>query len=187
VTSIGFVETKNTGSAIITVKTVDGDFIDTCALTVLPVPVTGISLNITESSITDLKGLFRILRYIYRNPVVAGLCKNVDGYMYSSYVKDMDDLREYLESQNISLKDLTEYVEKPSPKDVIFDALKFVSDEFVKKVIFEISHVKNATQFQALSKELRNIKLLALKKRGFYAKQIARVTGISIGVIKGIS
>jgi REP element-mobilizing transposase RayT len=139
-----------------------------------------------SKAITDIKGFFRVLRYIYRNPVVAGICKDIKNYKYSSYMKEMHDLRKYLKSQGIPFENLRDYVEKSIPTDVIVDTLKYVSDEFVKKVILEIAHIKNASQFQALSKELRNIKLLALKKRGFFSKQIARVTGISIGVIESL-
>lgn len=52
VSASGLVTAVSLGSATITATSVDGGYVDTCVVTVIPVPVSGVSLNATSLSMT---------------------------------------------------------------------------------------------------------------------------------------
>ena len=141
--------------------------------------------------IEDDAYLLSVLRYIHRNPVKAGMVQDMADYPYSSY-------QEYLKPKAGQLTDAAfiygimgrkafaafhkkaddlEYldVQPVQPK---------MSDEQVKRLIMAAAGCDTAEAFQNLDKTRRMEVLAELKKRNASYRQISRLTGESIGIIR---
>ena len=60
------------------------------------------------------------------------------------------------------------------------------SDEQAKKIIEKISKCRSISEFQALDKEMRNKYLAKLREQGLSIRQISRLTGVNVSVVKRI-
>ena len=130
-----------------------------------------------------------VIRYIHQNPVKAGLCKKLEDYPYSSY-------REYVVGGDLAdkdfvlqIKNIERFIEfnnlKSSDKCLdISDPPVRVTDEQAKLIIRKISKCDNATEFQALDEKKKHKCLTKLKENGLSIRQISRLTGISVGLVR---
>ena len=147
--------------------------------------------------IEDDTYLLSLIRYIHRNPVQAGLCKNLEDYEWSSFAEYMAQdnnlvdttyvLEMFFQSTKNRLILFREFTDKENADSFMDISDKvFLSDESVRQKMKEVSRARNASEFQALSIDDRNHAVRSMKDAGISIRQIARVTGISFGVIRNI-
>jgi putative transposase len=141
--------------------------------------------------IEDEGYFLRVLRYIHKNPVKAGLVKKLGEYLYSSY-------NCYMESKGDSLVDIDfaldmmsreqlEEFHSEASEDTYLDIRERpfrLTDEQAKEIIRKVSKCKNASEFQLLEIEVRNSCIRKLRKEGLSIRQISRLTGVSKGIVE---
>jgi len=146
-----------------------------------------------SETVEDDKYFLTVLRYIHQNPLKAGLVKNIADYKWSSY-------GEYIREQKIIDADFvlglfSEDREKAIDgfkrfHDIIgcdfcleTDEKKKLRDDEAKEMIKRICNVSSCTKVQLFEPDNRNRYLKVLKEEGLSTRQIARLTGISRGII----
>jgi REP element-mobilizing transposase RayT len=137
-----------------------------------------------------------VLRYIHQNPTKARIAKEIQAYPWSSY-------REYTKKQEIcdtqfalslfsgDSKEALSLWEKfnqenNNEKCLEYDDGTRLNDLEAAELIQRITGVKIPTEIQTYEKQKRNAVIRKFKNRGLSIRQIARLTGISFGVIRGI-
>lgn len=137
--------------------------------------------------------LLTVVRYIHQNPVKAKLCKKVSDYTYSSYAEyltggSLVDTAYILEICQIEgFLELNETTVEANCLDISDKANIRVTDEQAKLLMKKISKCENATDFQDLEIVKRNKYLKKLRENGLSLRQLSRLTGISVGIIRRIS
>ena len=139
--------------------------------------------------------LLSVLRYIHRNPVVEGMCKNPEDFIWSSY-------RDYMRSEKIhglltdtklvmgmiGMKEFKRYTDNPEDdKTRMLEPEKpreMLTDADVKQLLKRYSGCSNSYDFRELPKSERDdvIKKLQDSNAGF--NQICCVTGWSRTAVK---
>ncbi len=132
-----------------------------------------------------------VLRYIHQNPVKAGLVEGMADYPYSSY-------RDYLEPKVGQLTDAV-FINGIMEREALIafhektDDVKYMdvqpirpkmSDIQVMKLIEKVAGCKTVEEFQNLNKTRRMDVLAELKEGNASYRQISRLTGESLGVIR---
>ena len=131
-----------------------------------------------------------VLRYIHQNPLKAGLCKQVSNYAYSSYAAYLggDDLVDTSWILGIWSKEefieLNETIIETNCLDVPEKSEIRLTDEQVSVLMFKLSKCQNAAQFQELEPVKQEKYLKKLRQEGVSIRQLSRMTGISISVIR---
>jgi len=138
--------------------------------------------------------LLAAVRYICQNPVKAGLCKRPKDYRWSS-------CREYLgiepgitKTESIlgmfsidstdQVRGFAEFVQVPSDDSFIDSDDGRRNDFELREALRRLAGTDNATAFQSLEVLRRDECLHQLREEGFSVRQISRVTGVSVGVIR---
>ena len=129
-----------------------------------------------------------VLLYIYQNPVKAGICKRPQDYVWSSLrrigkseIADDDALFEIVPLELIKLKECEEIdCDILEPK---FARGRAMTDEAVLTLIKSFGNVTGVSGFQSLSREKQSSVIDTLQGRGASMRQIARVSGLSRGLI----
>jgi REP element-mobilizing transposase RayT len=134
--------------------------------------------------------LLAALRYIHQNPVKAGLCGKVSEYPYSSY-------REYAQGAGAGLADRDMIEGMMSKQEFVTfheegDAAYFadvedrrrIADSEARKIIERVSGSKNASDFAAVDVALRAGFVRELRAEGLSIRQISRLTGLSVGIVR---
>ena len=135
--------------------------------------------------------LLTVLLYIYQNPIKAGICKALDKYEWCS--------RKYLgkcgmvdESDLFKIVPI-EVIEERECVEIDGDLLepkigrgRAMTDEGALKQLKVLSNVRSISEFQLLNRELQAMVLLTLKDRGVSGRQLARVSGLSRGLVMRI-
>ena len=130
------------------------------------------------------------LVYIYQNPVKAGICRTPVEYEWSS--------RRFLEKENglIDLSDLTAITPiasiKQKEKELINNKVlepmaasrNVYSDKEVVLMMRQYSGVQNASEFQKMAENEQQLLVAKMRKERVPIRQIARVTGMSKGVVE---
>lgn len=138
--------------------------------------------------IEDEKYFFAVLRYIHQNPVKDGLVKNIYDYKYSSCwaynaqkggFVDIDFALE-ITPHNELMKFMEQYTEE-SFLDVENINVR-VNEKEASRIVAETVKVN----IQQLNTEERNKILMELRKKGLSMRQINRLTGISISIIRNL-
>ena len=130
-----------------------------------------------------------VLRYIHQNPIKAGICKNIDGYKFSSY-------NEYINKPNLvnvdfclGIIDKEQFIEFNNEfnDDICLDIrdndFRLTDDEALK-IIWKICKCKSVSDFQKLDKIKRNYYIEKLYKHGLSIRQISRLTGLSRKIVE---
>ena len=131
-----------------------------------------------------------VLRYIHQNPLKAGLCKRVEDYSYSSYSEYFNKSTFVDRDYALSMMTMDEFVGlnhqavTTSCMDIGEKMLTRVTDEQAKALIRKVSKCENISEFQNLSPSDRDKYLKKLKEKGLSIRQLSRLTGIGIGVIR---
>ena len=141
--------------------------------------------------------LVTVLRYVYNNPVKAGLCNSAGDYAWSSHrvlgktsnmidtkrleaLCDIDDLLSPMEEDKE--KDVTEAKSLPLEVDDLLRQRK--TDATIAQVMLRSSGAANTSAFQSLDKEYQKLATMAMLEEGASIRQIARITGLSKGLVE---
>lgn len=134
--------------------------------------------------------LLSVIRYIHQNPVKAGLCDNIADYRYSSFreycgngwIVDKDVIlemvpMEYFVAFNNSVND---------DKFLEFDdnIVVRLTDEQAKTVIELYSGSKTPDEFQRVSEKEQAGYFKKFIEEGMSLRQISRLTGVNLSVIR---
>lgn len=135
------------------------------------------------------------LRYIFQNPVKAGIVNKIADYTWTNYI-------DYIEGSNNTDTDFAleifnadrekaiisfiEYINKSSDDKCLYMLEKRqLSDEDAIKIIKEHCHINHAIDLQKVDVYKRDLYLKNLKENyGLSIRQIERLTGIGRGVIQ---
>lgn len=148
--------------------------------------------------VNDMAYFVTLLRYIHQNPVKAGIVEHVKDYEYSSWgeydgtvepVFQLCDTGTVL--RRVPFDDLEALVNEPLSDEVncldMDDPSRSrPSDDQVWAYIKDKTGVTNSSAFQRLNDDIRRAVLKDLKEIGASHRQLARLTGIGRGVIRGI-
>jgi len=136
-----------------------------------------------------------VLRYIFQNPIKAGIVTRIEDYPWTNY-------SHYLEGNNwtdtdfaldIFDKDRTSAIRKfidfvnRGNNDECLDLkeIRRLKDSEAIKLIKDVFKVEQLQDLQSLEKNQRNIYLKELKqKHGLSVRQIEKLTGINRGIIQ---
>lgn len=140
--------------------------------------------------VADESSFFTVIRYIHQNPVKAGLCDTPGDYPYSSFSNYFSDDSMIDSEPVLSAMDRDAFLQfnlapaRETCMDVPDGASKRLTDDQVIKKMHRISGCGNAAEFQTLPLEKRDRALRLLLKRGGSIRQVSRVTGVSVGVVR---
>lgn len=59
-----------------------------------------------------------------------------------------------------------------------------ITDEEAERLMQKFARCRNATEFQSLPTEQRNLALRSLLESGASIRQVSRITGVSIGIVR---
>jgi len=147
--------------------------------------------------VEDNEYLFAAIRYIFRNPIKAGIVTKIQEYKWSNY---MDYVNGYNQTEidfvlNVfdtdrekAIREFIKHINKDDDdKCLVIQKKQRITDEDAKKIIREICKIENATDLQNFDKEKRNLYLKVMRiNYGLSIRQIERLTGISRGIIQRI-
>lgn len=136
--------------------------------------------------------LLTVIRYIHQNPVKAGICERAEDYPYSSW-------REYLTEPwiadasftdtLISRNDLIAFHMLSGTEqclDITDKPMVRLTDEQAKAVMMKATGCGGTADFQKLTQINRDKAILKLRENQLSLRQISRLTGISIMVVRRI-
>ena len=136
--------------------------------------------------------LFTVLRYIHQNPTRAKLCENVEDYKFSSYNEYTD--RSWIVDTDfildiMSLDEFTAFNhEENTDKCLEIEEKEAVrlTDEQARAIISKISGSNSVSDFEKLTKDLKEVYVKEFKKFGVSVRQICRLTGMSYYTVQRI-
>ncbi len=131
-----------------------------------------------------------VIRYIHQNPVKAKLCKQISEYAYSSYAEYLGGSELVDTAYILDIWPLDEFIAlneaivETNCLDVTENAVIRLTDEQAIAFMRSISKCENATQFQCLDAATRDKYLKKLREKGVSIRQLSRLTGISVGLVR---
>ena len=131
-----------------------------------------------------------VIRYIHQNPVKAKLCGRVSDYPYSSYREYFGDSTFIDTAYILQIWPADEFVElnettvEANCLDISENVVIRVTDEQASALMRKISKCENATAFQNLDPIKRDKYLKKLREAGVSIRQLSRLTGISVGIVR---
>jgi len=134
--------------------------------------------------------LLAVMRYIHQNPIKAGLCKHILEYKYSSYGEYIAGDSKLVDvSLALSITDKDSFIKfnNESKMDYcmdVSDEARRINDADGAAIMQSVSNCANSAEFQSLDTSQRDRFLKDLKQRGLSIRQISRLTGVSIGIIR---
>ena len=148
-----------------------------------------------SETVNDMAYFISLMRYIHQNPVAGMLCKNVDGYRWSSWCEynlelpcDVAVCSTESVYDKITFDELNELVNEPMPKaqrilDFDNDTSVRLSDNKLREFIRQEIGITEMATIQHLEKAQRNDVLKRILEFCGNVKQISRITGVSRGVV----
>ena len=133
-----------------------------------------------------------VLRYIHQNPVKAGIVKSCGKYRFSSYneyIKESKIIDDELAKQMLTKEEFVKYHKKEETASCleIKEIKPRLTDEEAKRIIKEISGCENIEQFQRLTSDKQNEFIAKFRNKNISIRQISRLTGATIGIIRKFS
>ena len=145
-----------------------------------------------SEAVEDEVYFLRVFRYIHMNPVTAGICGSPELYPYSSYSK-------YFSGDNYSDEDVIlgympkkEFVEYHMEKctDSFLDEdppkIRRLTDDIVCGIVRDSFGIERISVIQTLPKSQRNMIIDHLLRKGASIRQLNRLTGVSVTIIREI-
>ena len=145
--------------------------------------------------VEDDNYLLTVLRYIHQNPLKAGLVRKISEYRWSSYSEYLAEGRSGL----VDEEDVLEIFHQDRDKSILmfkeFHQIKIddvcldinenkrIKDSEAIELVKSICNTPHCKDIQKLEEVKRSKYLKMLKDRGLSTRQIARITGISRGLI----
>ncbi len=146
-----------------------------------------------SETVEDDQYFLVVLRYIHQNPLKAGLVGNVADYKWSSYgeyigtpkIIDADfALSLFSDSREKAFNEFKRFHDTIGCDFCLeIDEKKKLRDDEAKEIIKRICKVTSCAKVQLFEPENRDQCLKVLKEEGLSSRQIARLTGISRGII----
>ena len=145
--------------------------------------------------VNDNAYFFTLLRYIHQNPVAAGITKDAESYQWSSW-KEYETAGNGIPSvcntksvlSRIPLDELRALVDEPLPKTAMileFDSgCAIKTDDEMKEFLISSFGLRTPMDLQLYTRERRNDILRAAKEYGGSIRQLVRLTGISVTIIR---
>ncbi len=134
-----------------------------------------------------------VLRYILQNPMKAGIEKRPGSYRWSSYLayeKGVGALTDTQYALNLfgSHDALIDFLQQNN-EDAVMDEANHdwrLRDDQAKEVFARITPCSSASEFQRLSKEVRQRYVVELYQEGLSMSQISRLTGVSTPTVSRV-
>lgn len=146
--------------------------------------------------VNDSSYFFTLMRYIHQNPVAGGISKDVPSYKWTSwheYERGIDEgavcsVQSVLRRMPIDeLRGLVFELLPKATQVLDFDnASKVRTDDDVLNYLSKAFGLSNAFDIQLYCKDRRNDILRSAKEMGASIRQLARLTGISEGMIRNV-
>jgi len=147
--------------------------------------------------VEDDKYFLTAFRYILRNPVKAGIVTKIENYRWTNYVdyfeqSNMTDsdfvIDIFNKDKNKGLEILLGYVNTENDdKCMEIGDRQSIRDDDARKIIKDHCKVEQGIELQKLDIDERDTYLRDLKKEyGLSIRQIARLTGISRGIVERV-
>ena len=133
-----------------------------------------------------------VIRYIHQNPVKAKLCRRISDYPYSSYREYFGDSTFVDTAYILQIWPTDEFVElnettvEANCLDISENEVIRVTDEQASVLMQKIAKCENATAFQNLDPIKRDKYLKKLREAGVSIRQLSRLTGISVGIVRKV-
>lgn len=146
-----------------------------------------------SEAIEDETYLLNVVRYIHQNPLKAGLVRDISKYKWSSYSEYIG--RDKLIDRDFVLglfdDDINRAISnfkgfhRTMSKDKYLDIKenKRLRDNEAIEIIKKTCNISHCTDLQNLDKDNRDEYLKIIKEKGLSTRQIARLTGISRGIV----
>lgn len=142
--------------------------------------------------------LLNVTRYIFRNPIKAGIVTNVDNYKWTNYMDYIKGVKGFLQTDidfilNIlhtdrkeAIREFIEYIDRNCDDNCLgIQYKKRITDDDARKIIRTHCKVDYALDLQKFEIVKRNLYLKDLKESyGLSIRQIERLTGINRGIIQ---
>ena len=130
-----------------------------------------------------------VIRYIHQNPVKAGICRNVDGYKFSSYNEYINNATLIDTDFCLGIIDKEQFIEFNNEfnDDVCLDISNNdfrLNDDEALKIILKTCRCKSVSDFQKFDKIKRNYYIGKFYQKGLSIRQISRLTGLSRKVVE---
>ena len=147
-----------------------------------------------SESVEDDAYFLAVLRYILRNPLEAGIEKEVKNYKWSSYNEYMDiekitDIKYALDLISLNkekqIQKFSDYINERNDDQCLEmnEQIIKIKDEEVKRLVWENYEIEAAV-IQNLPKDKQTEIIIYLKKQdGISLRQIARIAGLTVNRI----
>ena len=124
------------------------------------------------------------LRYIYQNPVKAGLCEDIGEYRWSSYGVLTPNEDWPLDPPEVT-PELEAFLREPGKEELLdIDREGRVGDRDASEIICAAAGLQSPGEFASLPAEAQRQLLLQLRDNRLSIRQLARLTGLSKGVVE---
>ncbi len=140
--------------------------------------------------IDDESYLLSAIRYIHKNPVKAKIVNVCSDYKYSSY-NDFKAHKDFVDYQFVYDIINEKEFENFHNRDDILCHLEIdenpkirVTDEEAKRIIFKVTGARSVEEYQKLPSNKQTKSLSEFRKKNLSIRQISRLTGLSIGIIR---
>jgi len=145
--------------------------------------------------IDDDSYFLTVLRYIYQNPVKAGLVKRAEQYTGSNCIEYISNknasnvdfvLNMFSTNRKAAIDMFVDFINVPNSAVCLdIDDKHRITDEEARVVIKDLCMIHNSIDMQTIEKSLRNSYLIELKEKyKLPIRQIERLTGINRGIIQ---
>lgn len=139
--------------------------------------------------------LLNVIRYIFRNPIKAGIVANVNDYKWTNYIEyikganqtDIDFVLNILHTdRKEAIREFIEHIERNCDDNCLdIQYKKRITDDDARKIIRLHCKVDHAIDLQKFDIVKRNLYLKDLKQSyGLSIKQIERLTGVNRNIIQ---
>ena len=150
-----------------------------------------------KSEVVENDSYFQtVVRYIHQNPLKAGIVQDIADYEWSSHreymgkpgICDTDFAFDMFSAKRTEAVRLFKEFNLAENKDQCLDYNQAIrlNDAEATDFIKSISSVVSPIEIQGFDKEKRNKIIKACKEKGLSFRQIARLTGVSFGVIRSV-
>jgi uncharacterized protein YdbL (DUF1318 family) len=143
--------------------------------------------------VEDESYFLTVLRYIHQNPLKAGIVKDIKEYKWSSYsefieknkIIDIDFILDLFNKNRKKVVDSFKAFHEISCNDNCLDMeeKRRITDDKAIEIIKNVCNAPHCKEVQILERNKRNKYLKIIKENGLSTRQIARLTGISRGII----
>lgn len=147
-----------------------------------------------SEGIEDDAHLLCALRYIHQNPIVAGVVENIDGYDWSSHSAYTQGGQSFIDTEFIlrmlgGLDEYEKFVSQEETRQFIENnnRITITDDELIDR-IRKVMEIKQIYDLQRCERKQMEDVIATIRQtvKGASIRQISRVTGVSVNIIRHI-